>query len=113
MRRLAPWSPLRVVLLVVGSLVISLLVALLPAAVAESARAFLLLASGAVLLLVALALFLLPARRLLASVFGLPLQVEGRTFGLVRDEEMRTTLSPLVVAGVCLGVALLSTLLRG
>lgn len=104
------WSPLRVALLVLGSLVIALLVSLLPAAVAESARAFLLLAASAVLLLVALALFLLPARRLLASVFGLPLRTEGRAFGMVRDDEMRTTLSPLVVAGVCLGVALLSRL---
>jgi hypothetical protein len=65
-----------------------------------------------VLLLVAAALLLRPARRLLAATFGLPLSSRGRLVSLPPERELRSALSPLVVAGACLGVALLAGMMR-
>lgn len=98
--------------LVVGSVLLAALLSRLPTDVRASTRAFLLVAASAVLLLVAGALFLLPARRLLARLFALPLRFDGaRALGLPPEEELPLVLRPLVVAGVCLGVALLADVL--
>lgn len=98
--------------LCLGAVAIALLLTRLPDDLRAATRAFLLVAASAILLLVAAALFLLPARRLLAGLFTLPLRLEGaRPFGLPREEELPVVLRPLVVAGVCLGVALLASLL--
>lgn len=106
-------SPARKALgLAAGGLLVALLLSRLPSALFESTRAFLLVAAAAMLLLVAGALFLLPVRRLLATAFGLPLSTQGRPVGLPPERELRATLSPLVVAGVCLGVVLLAGLMR-
>lgn len=103
----------RAVALVVGGALLALLVAVLPARVAQVTYVVLTVAASVILLLVAAALFIVPARRLQAQVFSLPLRVEeGRWIGMPRDDEMRTTLSPLVTAGVCLGVVLLSRSVR-
>lgn len=88
------------------------LVSRLPDAVFGTTQTFLLVAAALILLLVAGAMFLLPARRLLASVFVLPLRREGPVFGMPPEDELRTVFRPLVAAGVCLAVAMLAGLLR-
>lgn len=98
--------------LLLGAPVVALLLSLLPADVFASTRAFLLVVASAVLLLVAAALFLLPARRALAAAFGLPLALDGPALGLPPETELRTVLSPLVVAATCLGVVLVAQMMR-
>lgn len=98
--------------LAVGGALVALLLSRLPDAVFGATRAFLLVAASGMLLLVAAAVLLLPARRLLAAAFGLPLSTAGRTVSLPPEAELRATLSPLVVAGVCLGVVLLAGMMR-
>lgn len=98
--------------LALGALPVAVLLRFLPEPVFGATRAFLLVAASGILLATSAALFLLPARRLLARAFGLPLRLEGPAFGLPREDEMRTTLSPLVVAGVLLAIVLAASLLR-
>lgn len=105
-------NPLRLVALLAGAALVALLLARLPQDVMRTALAFLLVASSLILLLTAAGLFLLPARRLLARLFALPLTLEGPALGLPREDELKTALSPLAIAGVCLAVALLASLLR-
>ena len=102
----------RILSLALGGLLVALLLGFLPAPVFAATRTFLLVAASGILLLVAAALFLLPARRALAGLFGLPLALRGRAWGLPPEEELRTVLSPLVVAGVCLGILLLAQMMR-
>ena len=103
----------RLLALALGAPLVAWLLTLLPRPVFDSTRAFLLVAASAILLLTSAGLFFLPARRLLARLFALPLAPTGPTFGLPRDDEVRTALSPLVTAGVLLAVALAAGLLRG
>jgi hypothetical protein len=61
-----------------------------------------------VLLLVAAALVLRPARALEARVFGLAFDARGPPLGFPPESEIRVVLSPLLVAAICFGVAVVS-----
>lgn len=99
--------------LAAGGVVIAFLLVLLPAPVFAVTQTILYLTAALVLVLVALALFLAPARRLLSDAFTLGLRVpEGALLSGVREDEQRAVLRPLVTAAVCAGVAALAGLLR-
>lgn len=103
----------RAVGLVVGALAIIVLLRFVPDDVFRVTATVLYLCAAAILFLVSLALFLAPAQRLLSSLFALGLRVpDGAIFAGVPEPQLRRTLSPLVVAAVCAGVAALGSLLR-
>lgn len=92
---------------------IVVILARVPEEVFRLTQALLLVAAAAVLLFVALALFLVPVRNALARTFALPLTTPPEGFvALPPESEMKTTFQPLVVAGACLAVALAGELLR-
>lgn len=101
-----------VVALALGSAAIAWLLSRLPPAVFAATEAALYVAASAVLLLVAAAMLLRPARALERAVFGLAMDVEGPLVGPPRERDLRAVLRPLVVAGVCLAVAVVAGLLR-
>jgi hypothetical protein len=96
----------------VGALAIAWLLTRLPADVLAATKAALYVAASAILLLVAAAVVLRPARALERALFGLPLRADGPFFGVVPEREMRAALRPLVVAGICFGVAVVAGLIR-
>lgn len=103
----------RALALVVGGALLAFLVSRLPAETFGATQAALLVAAGALLLWVALALFVVPARRALARAFVLPVRVpDAGWFGMPSEPELRPTLRPLAVAAVALGVATAAALLR-
>lgn len=102
----------RVVALLVGALAIGLLMRALPDDVLAATQAALYVAAALILLLVAASVFVRPARALSARLFLLPVRADGPLLGMPRPEEMRATFRPLLVAGICLAVVLVSGLLR-
>jgi hypothetical protein len=103
----------RVLAIALGALAIAWLLTRLPADVFAATQATLFVAASVLLLLVAAAVILRPARKLERALFALPLAADGPLLGLPRESEMRTVFRPLLVAGVCAGVAALAGLARG
>lgn len=103
----------RAVGLLIGGALIVALTRLLPDDVFALTASILYVAAAAIMLLVSLALFLGPARSVLSRVFALGLAIpEGPIFTGVPEAQLRRTLSPLVAAAVCAGVAALGSALR-
>lgn len=102
----------RVLVVLAGGALIALLMRRVPDDVFAATQATLLVVASAILLLVAASMLFLPARRLSQAIFALPLRVEGPTFGLPREKDVRIVLAPLLVAGICVGIDLLASLLR-
>lgn len=95
----------------VGLVLVILLVAQLPDATFASTQAFLVGASAVIFLLLALATFLVPARRALGRLFGFETAARG-VVAVARPEEWRDLVKPVFSALVCLAVAGVSALLR-
>lgn len=93
-------------------MVIVVLLSRLPDATFATTQAMLVLASGATLLLLALAVFLGPARRLVGSLFGVVVKADGPVFAVASADEWRGLVKPLFTALVLLAVAGLPVLLR-
>lgn len=96
----------------IGAIAIAVLLVLLPDDVYGGARDLLLLASAVVLVWVAVAVFLVPARNALAATFALPLRRSTGAFGMAADEDLRATFRPLVVPFVVLAVVGISAWIR-
>lgn len=96
----------------IGLVLVAVLVSRLPSAHFASAQASLLLAAGALVLLVAAATLFAPARRLQRRIFLTPYVERGGAFAVATPEEMRGAVKPVLAAVACLLVAALSTALR-
>lgn len=100
------------VLFALGIVAIVLLVSRLPADIFATTQAMLVLASGGILLALALGIFFTPARRLLGRLFTFDVQ-DAPAFAMAREREWRDLVArPLLAALVALAVAGLPVLLR-
>lgn len=104
-------TPRRQVLFLVGLVLVIVLVTLLPEATFRSTQGFLVAASGVILVMLALATFLVPARRALGRLFGFDAQGKG-VVAVAKPDEWRDLVKPLFSALVCLAVAGVSGLAR-
>lgn len=104
-------SPLRHVLFLVGLALVIVLVSMLPDETFATTQGFLVAASGVILLLLALATFLVPARRALGRLFGFQTSARG-VMAVAKPDEWRDLVKPLFSALVCLAVAGVSGLVR-
>lgn len=96
----------------VGAVAVGAILVVLPQDVFEGARDLLLVAAALVLVWVALAVLLAPARNALARAFALPLPRAPGLVALPAEEHLRTTFAPLAVPLVVLAVLAVATLLR-
>lgn len=101
----------RHVFFLVGLLLVILLVSRLPEDAFRSTQGFLVAASAVIFVLLALAAFLVPARRALGRLFGFDTQARG-VVAVAKPDEWRDLVKPLFSALVCLAVAGVSGLLR-
>lgn len=104
-------SAARHVLFALGLLAVILLVSRLPEDAFRTTQGFLVGASAVILLLLALAVFLVPARRALGRLFGFSTESRG-VVAMATPEEWRDLVKPLFSALVCVAVAGVSALLR-
>ena len=105
-------TPRRQVLFLVGLALVILLVSVLPDDAFATTQGFLVAASAAILLLLALATFLVPARRALGRLFGFDTPARG-VMAVAQPDEWRDLIKPLFSALVCLAVAGIGGLLHG
>src|SRR5205823_3229091 len=82
----------RGVLFALGVVVIIALVSRLPADVFATTQAMLVLASGAILLALALSVFLSPTRRALGRLFSFQVAADAPLFAMAREAEWRELL---------------------
>lgn len=97
---------------IVGVLLVTVLVSRLPEDVFRTTQGFLVGAAAVILLLLALAVFFVPARRALGRLFTFETPASG-AIAMAKPEEWRDLVKPLFSALVCLAVAGVGALLRG
>lgn len=103
----------RQALFVLGLAAIIVLLSRLPADVFVTTQALLLVTAACILLLLAGAVFLAPARSLLARLFALPIEVRpAPALSMATNDEWRGLLRPLFAALVLLAAAGLPVALR-
>lgn len=104
-------SALRHLLFALGLAAVVLLVSRLPEDTFRTTQGFLVGASAVLFLLLALATFLVPARRALGRLFAFDARARG-VVAWATPDEWRDLVKPLFSALVCLAVAGVAALLR-
>lgn len=94
-----------------GVLLVTLLVSRLPDDVFATTQGFLVGAAAVIFILLALAVFLVPARRALGRLFTFDTPARG-VIAMAKPEEWRDLVKPFFSALVCLAVAGVAGLVR-
>lgn len=106
-------TPLRALVLLVGFAAVTWLLSRVPDDVFGWAQVTLLVVAGVVVLVVAAAVFLRPARLVLAQAFLTPRPSPGAAFALADATELRALALPVTIAMACLVAAGVAAALRG